>query len=101
MVNIVAYLLEANTVDAGKQPLLGNGQYTRSRGTRHVCCDIMYTVTSHNNRRAVFSFVCAVCIATQQWGKRISAAVNQHATIEEVVVSVGRLLGCITRISHS
>jgi hypothetical protein len=32
----VAYLLKARTVEAEKQPLLDNGPYTRSRGTRHV-----------------------------------------------------------------
>jgi hypothetical protein len=36
----------------------------------------------------VFSVVSAVLVATQQCSKHISAAVNQHATIEEVVFSV-------------
>jgi hypothetical protein len=38
---IVAYLLKARTVEAEKRPLLGNGPYTRSRGTRCVGCDVM------------------------------------------------------------
>jgi hypothetical protein len=38
---IVLYLLKERTVVAEKQPLLGNGPYTRSRGTRHVPCDVM------------------------------------------------------------
>jgi hypothetical protein len=44
---------------------------------------------ARNNRRAAFSVVRAVLIATQRCGKHFSAAVNQHATIEEVVFSVG------------
>jgi hypothetical protein len=39
--NIVVYLLKARTVEAEKQPLLGNGPYTRSIGTRHVLCHVM------------------------------------------------------------
>jgi hypothetical protein len=42
----------------------------------------------HNNRRAVFSAVCAEHVATQRCDKHIPAAVNQHATIEEAVFSV-------------
>jgi hypothetical protein len=37
---IVAYLLKVEIVEAEKQPLLGNDPYTRSRGTRHVRCDV-------------------------------------------------------------
>jgi hypothetical protein len=37
---IVAYLLKARTVKAEKQPLLDNGPYTRSRGTRYLRCDV-------------------------------------------------------------
>jgi hypothetical protein len=37
----VAYLLKARTVEAEKQPLLGNGLYTCSRGTHHIHCDVM------------------------------------------------------------
>jgi hypothetical protein len=33
--------------------------------------------------------VSAALVATQRCGKHISAAVNQHATIEEAVFSVG------------
>jgi hypothetical protein len=36
----------------------------------------------------VFSVISATLIATQQFGKRISAAVRQKATIEEAVFSV-------------
>jgi hypothetical protein len=38
---IAAYLLKARTAEVEKQPLLGNGPYTRSRGMRHVRCDVM------------------------------------------------------------
>jgi hypothetical protein len=38
--NNVVYLLKARTVEAEKQQLLGYGPYTRSRGTRHVSCDV-------------------------------------------------------------
>jgi hypothetical protein len=37
----MAYLFKARTVEAKKQPLLGNVPYTRSRGTRHVRCNVM------------------------------------------------------------
>jgi hypothetical protein len=37
----------------------------------------------------VFSVVSAVLVVMQQRAKHISAAVNQHATIEEAVFSVG------------
>jgi hypothetical protein len=40
------------------------------------------------NRRSVFSVGGAARVATQRCGKHISAAVNQHATIEEAVFSV-------------
>jgi hypothetical protein len=36
----------------------------------------------------MFSVVSAALIATQRCGKHISAAVSQHATIEEVVFSM-------------
>jgi hypothetical protein len=36
-----------------------------------------------NNRRSVFSAIRAARVATQRCGKHISAAMNQHATIEE------------------
>jgi hypothetical protein len=38
--DIVAYLLKARTVEAEKQPLLGNNSYKRSRGKRHVRYDV-------------------------------------------------------------
>jgi hypothetical protein len=37
----VAYLLKARTVEAEKQPLLGNGLYMCSRGMHHIHCDVM------------------------------------------------------------
>jgi hypothetical protein len=38
---IEAYLFKARTVQAEKQPLVGNGPHTSSRGTHHVHYDIM------------------------------------------------------------
>jgi hypothetical protein len=70
--HIVAYLLKASTVEAEKQPLLGNGPCIRSREMRHIRCDITQ----------VFSVVRPALVANQRRGKHISAAVNQHATIE-------------------
>jgi hypothetical protein len=46
-------------------------------------------VTARNSREAAFSVVRTAHIVTQLCGKRISAAVNQHVTIEEAVFSVG------------
>jgi hypothetical protein len=43
---------------------------------------------TRNTRRAVFSMFRAARVATQQCGKHICAAVNEHATIEEGVCSV-------------
>jgi hypothetical protein len=40
IMNTVTYLLKTRTVEAEKQPLLGNGPYTCSRGMRHIRCDI-------------------------------------------------------------
>jgi hypothetical protein len=37
----------------------------------------------------MFSAVRAALVASQRCGKHISAAVNQHGTIEEAVFSVG------------
>jgi hypothetical protein len=42
-----------------------------------------------SKRRAVFSAVRATSVATQRCGKHFSAAVNQHATIQGEVFSVG------------
>jgi hypothetical protein len=39
--NIVAYLLKARTVAAEKQPLLGDGPYTRRIGTRHATIEMV------------------------------------------------------------
>jgi hypothetical protein len=44
---------------------------------------------TRNNRKAVFSMVRAALGAMRRCGDHISAAVNQHATIEEAVFSVG------------
>jgi hypothetical protein len=38
--NIVVYLLKARTVEAEKEPLLGNGPYTRSRRAHNIRHDI-------------------------------------------------------------
>jgi hypothetical protein len=54
-----------------------------------------------NNRRAVFYVIRISRIDTQRCGKYISAAVNQHATIEEAVFSMEPPQGYITRISSS
>jgi hypothetical protein len=97
--NIVAYLLKAGTVEAEKQPLLGNDPYKHSRGTRHVGCDVMQQKKMCCKRRSLW--IRAALVATQVCGKHISAAVNQHATIEKVVFSVGPSRGYITRISRS
>jgi hypothetical protein len=43
---------------------------------------------ARKNRRAVFSEVSAALVASQRCRKHISAALNQHATIEEAVFSV-------------
>jgi hypothetical protein len=54
--------------------------------------DLVNTFTRkrmRNGRRAVFSVVHVEFVATQRCGTHISAAVNQHATIEETVFSVG------------
>jgi hypothetical protein len=42
---------------------------------------------ARNNKRAVFFVDRAALAATQQCGKHISAAVNQQATIEELLGS--------------
>jgi hypothetical protein len=65
---------------------------------------VMYAVTSRNNWRGVVSgvlWVRATLVAMQPCGKHISAAVNQHAIIEEEVFSVDPPWGYITRISRS
>jgi hypothetical protein len=54
-VQIVAYLLKARTVEAEKQPLLGNGPYTRSRGKRHA--------TTEEVLQATFSVIRAARVA--------------------------------------
>jgi hypothetical protein len=48
---------------------------------------------ARDNRRAMFfSVVSAALVAMQQCRKHISATVNQHATIQEAVFSVGAAL---------
>jgi hypothetical protein len=37
---IMACLLKERTVEAEKQPLQGNGPYTRGREKHHVRCDV-------------------------------------------------------------
>jgi hypothetical protein len=56
---------------------------------------------SLNNRRTVFSMICAARVVTQRCGNHISAAVNQHATIDVAVFSVGPPQEYVTRISRS
>jgi hypothetical protein len=63
-----------------------------------------YAVTSRNNRRGVVSDVLygsVPCSFLRNCAVNISAAVNQHTTIEEAVFSVGPPGGYITRISRS
>jgi hypothetical protein len=96
---IVAYLLKAKTVEAEKQPLLGYGPYTRSRGTRHVRCDVTQQYMRCCKRCSLW--IRAALIAMQLCGKHIFGAVSQHTTIEDAVFSVGPPRGYITRISRS
>jgi hypothetical protein len=58
--------------------LLGNGSINTSRKR-----------TLRNYRRAVFSVVRAALVAGQRRGKRTSASMNRHETIEEAVFPVG------------
>jgi DNA-binding transcriptional regulator/RsmH inhibitor MraZ len=46
-------------------------------------------VNAHSIRRAVFSVVCTMHVDTERCRENISAALSQHATIEEEVFSVG------------
>jgi hypothetical protein len=57
----------------------------RQRLGKHIPAE----ANAPNNRREVFSVVSAALFATKLCGKHISATVNQHATIEEAVFSVG------------
>jgi hypothetical protein len=54
IINIVAYLLKPRTVEVEKQQLLGNGPYTRNRGTRHVRCDVTQQYKICCNRRSLW-----------------------------------------------
>jgi hypothetical protein len=76
------------TPESWNSSLLGNGLVS-----------IPTEVNTCNNRREVFSMVHTMCIATQLCGKHISAAVNQNATVEEAVFTVGSPHAYITRIS--
>jgi hypothetical protein len=58
----------------GKQPLLSNGPYTRSRGTHHVRCGVTQQLKWYCKRRCLW--VRAALVAMQLCGKHISAAVN-------------------------
>jgi hypothetical protein len=75
------------------------GPYTHSRGTRHVHCDI--TQQQNECCELCSLWLRAALVAMQLRGKHISAAVDQHATIEEAVFSVDPPQGYITRISCS
>jgi hypothetical protein len=55
---------------------------------RNSSVNIPAEAHERNNRTAMCSLVRAASVAMQLWGKHISAAVNQHATLEEVVFSV-------------
>jgi hypothetical protein len=57
----------------------------RHRIDKHIPAE----ANARNNRKAVFSMVRAALVATQRCSKHISAAVNQDATTEEAVISVG------------
>jgi hypothetical protein len=50
----VAYLLKARTVEAEQQALLGNGPYTRSKGTRQVRCDVTQQSKRCRKRRSLW-----------------------------------------------
>jgi hypothetical protein len=69
------------TLESRNSSLLGNGWVNAFpwKGTR-------------NNRRAIFSVVRTARVATQWCGNHISAAANQHATIEKAVFCVGAAL---------
>jgi hypothetical protein len=97
--HIVAYMLKATTVEAQKLPLLGNCQHTRSRGKRHVRCDVTQQQKRCCRRHSLW--VRAAFLPTQLCGDHISAAVNEHATVEEAVFSVGPPRGYITKVSSS
>jgi hypothetical protein len=84
--NIVPYFLKARKCGAEKQTFLDNGR-THAAEER-----ASYAVTSHNNRRGAASGV--LCRSAPRSLLRncavsISVAVNQHATTEEAVFSVG------------
>jgi hypothetical protein len=66
------------TPESQNSSLLGNG-----------LVNILAEANACNSRRAVFSVVSTMLTATQWCAKHISAAVNQHATIEKAVYSVG------------
>jgi hypothetical protein len=84
---IVAYLLKVRTVRAEERPLLANGSYTRSK-------ERVTYVWRHATMEEVLQAAFSV-------DPRSSAAVNQHASTEEEVFSVGQPRGYITRISRS
>jgi hypothetical protein len=89
----VAYLLKARTVEAEKQPLTGNGPYTRSKGTRHVRCDV--TVNRRSDASGVF---CG--FAPRSLLRNCAPNTFLHQWIN-TVLSVGPARGYITSISHS
>jgi hypothetical protein len=76
-------------MEEDKQPFVDNGPYTHSRGTGHVSCDVTQQLKRCCKRRSLW--IRASLTPTQLCGKHISVAVNQHATIEESVFSVGAL----------
>jgi hypothetical protein len=63
----VAYTLVARQWIYKQRPLLGNAR----------------NIYARNNRRTVFSVVCAAAVSAQQLGKHVPATVDTNATIEE------------------
>jgi hypothetical protein len=84
------------------QPWPGTGSYTSSTGTRHTRCDVTQQWKRCCKRccKRRFLWIRAALLATQLCVKYISAAVNQHATIEETMFPVCLPRGYTTRISH-
>jgi hypothetical protein len=69
--------------DAGRSRLID------SRARQRLSKYIPAEANAHNNRRAVFSVANTALVAMQRRSKHIYAAVNQHATLEEALFSVG------------
>jgi hypothetical protein len=81
--NIWRVLCNAFTLERRNSSLLGNGLL------KHITAG----PNAHKNRRVVFSVFSGALVPTQQCSKHISAEVNQHATMEEAVFSLGATPG--------